>query len=414
MSPNCLRIPARDVEMVSDEASGAAAQLMSEFATRTGLVPPAQDQQRYLWTDAFAVCNFLELFERTGRQEYRRCATDLIDQVHRVLGRYRNDDIRTGWISGFDDETGRSHPTAAGLRIGKPLKERGPDESIDERLEWDRDGQYFHYLTKWMHALCRAAIVTGNTQYALGAVELAQAAFKGFARRSRSGELVGVYWKTSIDLTRPLVPATGLHDALDGFITFQEVQDTIPNMLATSGMPDLSSRTESFFALCRQRDWTTDDPLGLGGLLFDASRLCRLSCDADSEICLLQDILRGCRNGLAALLASHYLRRPASHRLAFRELGLAIGLKALPIIADAVSKLKLGLASRTALRRDVDPLLKYESLGEDIIAFWLPAARHKDHSWQDHQNINDVMLATALIPDMFLALPRHPGAAGPV
>jgi hypothetical protein len=44
-----------------ENGAGAAAQLMSEFATRTGLAPPAQDQQRYLWTDAFAVCNFLEL-----------------------------------------------------------------------------------------------------------------------------------------------------------------------------------------------------------------------------------------------------------------------------------------------------------------------------------------------------------------
>ena len=34
--------------------------LMSEFATRTGLSPAAPDQQRYLWTDAFAICNFLD------------------------------------------------------------------------------------------------------------------------------------------------------------------------------------------------------------------------------------------------------------------------------------------------------------------------------------------------------------------
>jgi hypothetical protein len=49
-----------------------------------------------------------------------------------------------------------------GLRIGKPLKERGANEPIDESLEWDRDGQYFHYLTKWMHALCRAAFLVAT------------------------------------------------------------------------------------------------------------------------------------------------------------------------------------------------------------------------------------------------------------
>jgi hypothetical protein len=48
---------------------------MSEFARRTGLSPAAQNQRRYLWADAFAVCNFLELFERTGDQQYSFSAT---------------------------------------------------------------------------------------------------------------------------------------------------------------------------------------------------------------------------------------------------------------------------------------------------------------------------------------------------
>ena len=83
----------------------------------------------------------------------------------------------------LDDETGRRHPTAGGLRIGKSLKERGPQEPFDERLEWDRDGQYFHYLTKWMHALCRAAFATGEASYARWAIELGETAFRQFARR---------------------------------------------------------------------------------------------------------------------------------------------------------------------------------------------------------------------------------------
>jgi len=37
----------------------------------------------------------------------------LIDQVHSVLGQYRNDDARHRWISGLDDEGRRHHPTAA-------------------------------------------------------------------------------------------------------------------------------------------------------------------------------------------------------------------------------------------------------------------------------------------------------------
>jgi hypothetical protein len=117
---------------------------MAAFAQRTGLSPAAENPQRYLWTDAFAVCSFLELLEKTGDQGYRRYATELVDQVHNVLGRFRADEGRTGWISGLDEEAGRCHPTLGGLRIGKPLKERSADEVLDEQLEWDRDGQYFH------------------------------------------------------------------------------------------------------------------------------------------------------------------------------------------------------------------------------------------------------------------------------
>ena len=181
--------------MAPDDATATAAQLMSVFASRTGLYPASENQRRYLWTDGFAVCNFLELFERTGDEVYRRCATDLIDQVHRVLGRYRRDDVRHGWISGLDEETGQHHPTKGGLRIGKPLKERQVGEPIDERLEWDRDGQYFHYLTKWMHALCRAAFVAGDPVYLVQALELGAAAFNGFVHRSASGDVVGISWK---------------------------------------------------------------------------------------------------------------------------------------------------------------------------------------------------------------------------
>jgi hypothetical protein len=346
----------------------------------------------------------LALFQRTGDQQYRRCATDLIEQVHRVLGRYRDDDVRSGWISGYDEETGCCHPTAGGLRIGKPLKERNANEVLDDRLEWDRDGQYFHYLTKWIHALCQAAFVTGELNYSRWAVELGNAAFKGFVRRSGSGEVVGFHWKMSTDLSRPLVPSIGLHDTLDGFITFREALHATANSPVDAETTDLSSAIETLSALCRNRDWTTDDPLGIGGLLFDAGRLCQLiGRNRLGDVRLLEQVLKACANGLARVLASRDLNRPISHRLAFRELGMAIGLKALPMIADAIDSGSLG--SSMALRETIQLLLPCETLGEDIVNIWLPrAAQPQDRTWQAHQNINDVMLATALIPDVFLSL----------
>ena len=383
------------------DAPAIAARLMSEFAERTGLSPGAQEQHRYLWTDAFAVCNFLELFERTSDQQYRRCAAELIDQVHSVLGRYRNDDVRHGWISGLDDESGRHHPTAGGLRIGKALRERDVGEPFDEGLEWDRDGQYFHYLTKWMHALCQAAFLAGDAPR--WAVELGRAAFDGFARRSGSGEVVGVYWKMSTDLSRPLIPASGLHDALDGFITIREVRHAATRSVDNTAATDLSAAIESLSVICQQRDWTTDDPLGLGGLLFDACRLCQLIGEQQpSDARLLEEIMDACCQGLTALLAGRHLNRPLSHRLAFRELGLAIGLRALPVIAHSITTSRVG--RRPGLQRAVELLLPYEALSEEIIRIWLPYAQHQDKNWQAHRDINDVMLATALIPDMFLSI----------
>jgi hypothetical protein len=364
--------------MRPDDATAIAAQLMSAFASRTGLYPASENQPRYLWTDAFAVCNFLELFKRTGDELYSRCAMDLIDHVHRLLGRYRADDVRRGWISGLDEETGQQHPTKGGLRIGKPLKERQLSEPIDERLEWDRDGQYFHYLTKWMHSLCRAAFVTSDQAYVAQALELGAAAFNGFIQRSASGDVVGIYWKMSTDLSRPLMYVMGLHDALDGFITFRELQHASLKKRPTLEVPDLTSAIDSLSKLCRQRDWATTDPLGIGGLLFDAFRLSQLTGgNADQE--LLKQLTDASEKSLRAFLASQSLRRSSSQRLAFRELGLAIGLMTAPTTVD-----------RARATRG-----QYRSLADQLVNAWLPSAHSPDELWQAHQNINDVMLATA-------------------
>jgi hypothetical protein len=209
----------------------------------------------------------------------------------------------------------------------------------------------------------------------------------------------------STDLSRPLVPAVGLHDALDGFVTFWETRSAIAKTQDHPEIGDLSQAIEILFALCQHRDWTTDDPLGLGGLLFDACRLCQLLRDEHlHEILLLEEVMQACRNGLTALLASRYLDRPAAHRLAFRELGLAIGLKALPIVAHTIEHDSSRFASRPSLPRLIELLLPYESLSEDIIRVWLPHAQHQDEGWQAHQDINDVMLATALIPNQALSV----------
>ena len=159
--------------------------IMSEYAGLTGLSTAGSSPQRYLWTDAFAVCNFLELYRQTGDEHYRHLASLLVDQVHAVLGRHRADDSRSGWISGLDEQEGAGHPTIGGLRIGKEMNERRPEDPFDEQLEWDRDGQYYHYLTQWMHSLDRMSVVTGDPTYNKWAIELAKTAHARFTYSSK-------------------------------------------------------------------------------------------------------------------------------------------------------------------------------------------------------------------------------------
>jgi hypothetical protein len=371
---------------------------MLAFATGTGLTGP-QVPRRYLWTDAFAVGNFLELNRRTGAARFQELAVKLVDQVHHVLGRHRTDDPRRGWISGLSQAEGKGHPTRAGLRIGKPLPERPPGEPLDERLEWDRDGQYYHYLTRWMHALGRMARESGDGRYLRWALELAVGVHAAFVDRASGDGVARLYWKMSIDLSRPLVASMGHHDPLDGYLTYRELQAGRDALDGPEAGPALQAETAELGALLPGRDWVTDDPLGLGGLLGDAYRLAQLPAAAGDEA-LLQALLEACSAGLAMFARHDTLNLPAIHRLAFRELGLAIGLA-------AVTPLRQRLETRPDLQaagRLAGPLEPYAPLGQSILSFWLDPAARQSPTWHDHADINAVTLATTLLPDAYLLI----------
>ena len=89
--------------------------LMNNLAERPGLASE-QPRRRYLWTDAFAVCNYLGLARACGEQGYAESALQLVNQVHHTLGRHRNDHRGSGWISGLSEHDGERHPTRGGLR----------------------------------------------------------------------------------------------------------------------------------------------------------------------------------------------------------------------------------------------------------------------------------------------------------
>jgi hypothetical protein len=374
----------------------AATALMAAFARRTGIgaVGPGR---RYLWTDAFAVCNYLSLARSTGSSLHEGTARRLIGLVHCSLGRHRADDERRGWLSGLDDLEGEEHPTRGGLRIGKPLPERRADEPFDERREWDRDGQYFHYLTKWMHALDQAARVGACPLYNLWARELAQRAYAGFVVRPEGGARPRMAWKMSIDLTRPLVPSMGQHDPLDGLVTCAQLRATARALGDAAQVPTLDVELAGLRSMSVPRDWATLDPLGLGGILVDAARVAQLP-ELAAEPSLLGTLLELARDGLHGWLLSHELRRSPERRLAFRELGLAIGLRAVERIAAEADRLDSN--GREALRW----LGEARGLGAALEAYWLDPGHRQSNAWRGHEDINDVMLASALLPDGIISL----------
>ncbi len=380
---------------MTESRTEQAAALMLSFAQRTGLEPQGP-QRHYLWTDAFAVCNFLGLARATGEQRYTELALRMVDQVHHTLGRHREDGPRSGWISGLNEREGEAHPTRGGLRIGKKLPERGADDPFEERLEWDRDGQYFHYLTKWMHALDQVSRSTQDPRFNLWARELAVAAHAAFTYLPSAGRTPRMYWKMSIDLTRPLVPSMGQHDPLDGYVTALQLRATVTG-------PTLDDAIRQFGAMAEQAEWASPDPLGIGGLLTDAYRVAQLmEQGALSDESLLERLLSAARSGLRYYAASGQLQAPAEYRLAFRELGLAIGLQAVQRMWDAASQ--SNAATSPAVRTQLQALMRYAPLGEQIESFWLDPAHRSASTWFEHLDINEVMLATRLVPDGFLAL----------
>jgi len=391
-------------------------------------------------------------------------ALQLVNQVHTTLGQHRADDSlrRTGWLSGKSFQ----HPTAGGLRIGKRLPERGPNDPGDRATEWDRDGQYLHYLTQWMHALYRVSQEFKSQplearEYLRYATELAKVVHAKFTTHSTVGAGAGagvaaadeapprMVWKLNCYLTRVLVPSQGAPDPLDALVTYlelrtqcecltaswnaaaateqheqdqaqapaqahepaaegerqaEELKDAVEQSLDASGALDLQTlggkvcldaEIREAEEMVANSPLETTDALGIGGLLCCTFRLARLiSRHHVQEKRLLARLIPACKTSLASYARSCELSQPAASRLAFRELGLSIGLQAIGCIDPA----SLSSGTKYALEQ----LSPYRNMSDRIIEFWLSQENRQQSSWNEHADINEVMLATALVPAGYL------------
>jgi hypothetical protein len=355
--------------------------LIDSFARRTGLIGNDGDvSRRYLWTDAYAVQTLLGLATVSEKYEYKEMALKLIHAVHYHLGRYRPDDVRAGWISGLSDNEGEKHPTIGGLRIGKRLPERTKGELYEEPLEWERDGQYFHYLTRWINTLLYAAEQTDEQKYSIWAADCVLASQKFIEKADGNYKM---NWKMNTDLTRPLVKSMGYHDPLEGLLCANSAKLAVPQK-----SKQLDLLIEDFKILCKECDFSTDDTLGIGILLLNAKRAAEI---VQREMVLPEyawpaKLLTYCQYGLEKIDKS-YKNAPANGRLPFRECGLSLGLRVILQDKDIIR----------SVAPYIDTFEKYLPLADVIESFWLKPGNQTSTSWCEQEDINSVTLAASLL-----------------
>jgi hypothetical protein len=118
---------------------------------------------------------------------------------------------------------------------------------------------------------------------------------------------------------------------------------------------------------------------------------------------LMKGLLESALWGLEIFLTRLELDLPADYRLAFRELGLAIGLHAAFKIAESMDQTPDLLSAHQAVIPQVRRLTQFARVWDSIEQFWLYPRHQMSHNWIEHRHINQVMLATSLAPDGYLA-----------
>lgn len=251
---------------------------------------------------------------------------------------------------------------------------------------------------------------TGQATFNVWARELAETAYRAFTYDVLSGsKRKRMYWKMSIDLSRPLVPSMGQHDPLDGYITYVQLQTTASKVRDSLPGPSIGDEAGGFASMIERRSLATVDPLGLGGLLTDAARVMQLMQQGASlEEGLLQTLLTAARAGLELYVQQEDFRQSPTDRLAFRELGLAIGLHAVALMWEAAEDHPERFSGGSTVHAQLQALMRYAHLRIAIESFWRDPEHRETPIWAEHRDINEVMLATSLAPDGFLVLHTPP------
>jgi len=265
----------------SAETSAAVALLESVYGPANGpnfpLPMPSDEaglccdgrQRRYLWTDAFGVLAYVSLADRFDNgsnnnkeeaRKYREAAERLVEVVHECLGKPRSNNP----VDEMQPDTALSPTGFVGLRIGKVRSRKVTDYGMS------LDGQYWHYVDKWLLALAR----TGSTRRVIEAAQIAKSLFPFFfdAGPRGDGRYGGIRWKLSVDATPPpeLQQASASDDTLTALIVFSIIEKERSKIAAGSGddapsIPSLAGEIALLkTALESYTPRVTNDPLGWG------------------------------------------------------------------------------------------------------------------------------------------------------
>lgn len=238
---------------------------------------------RYLWTDAFGVVLLVSLYNRTGEHDFLDTARWVVNEVEHVLGQKR------------------------GIRIGQ---------------DPERDGQYYHYLTKWLFALERLSHIEPG--YRTRAIELVKDIHSAFVLPGR-----GVWWKMQDDLGAPY-PGFGIGalDAFDGYVVYRLLDEQA-----------LSSEIEDMRQIMARtyQDMHIVQDLALGMMLWMA-HLC-----PDEDWARLQR--ERCLEALRRMWIDppgYFCRSPEMPwvKYAFTNYGVSLGLQSVSVMERCVPRLE--------------------------------------------------------------------------
>ena len=119
---------------------------------------------------------------------------------------------------------------------------------------------------------------------------------------------------------------------------------------------------------------------------------------------MLKSLLEDIDISLQVFIKHNTLNLSAKDRLAFRELGLAIGLSAIPLMQTSINQNTERFKHINQLTILLTQILRFYPLCDFIKVFWSESKNRTVNSWTEHADINNVMLATCLAPDSYLKI----------